>query len=113
MSWNLKWEGRATNYVPDLLRTTGRPGRMAHVAREAIWEAVQGIGEHNHDAYARVQANGWEDAQQPGLGQFNLAIAVIPEPGEIATKLRDQQPVSLHSRSGDVTPADSGPASSA
>lgn len=120
MSWSLKWEGQVTSFMPEHLAAIGKPGRMAAVSQDAIWESVQKIAEQNPTAYARVVVNGWEDAERPGLGQFNLSVQVLDsdQPGsatnEIMGDIREQQPVDLlASRERSVTPSVPEPASSA
>lgn len=75
--FNLEWGGRATDFVPELLKTTGKPGRVAAAARDAVWESVQRIGEQDAGAWVRVTVNGQERADRPGLGRFTLSVDVL------------------------------------
>lgn len=95
MTWNLGWEGRATDFVPDLLQTVGKPGPVASAAKDALWASVQAVGERDASAWVKVTANGWEAPDKPGLGQFTMTVMVLEEPGEIQKRLADQQPVDL------------------
>lgn len=95
MTWNFAWEGRATDFIPDNLQTTGKPGAVASAAKDALWESVQAIGNRSSSAYVRIQANGWEDADKPGLGRFSLSVDVLEEPSTITERIRAQRPVDL------------------
>lgn len=96
MTFSLEWGGRATDYAPELLQANGKPGRMAAAAKDAVWEAVQQIAEHDAGAWARVTVTGWEDGKKPGLGKFVLTVEVIDsEQSPIQEELVNQQPFDL------------------
>lgn len=94
-SWSTSWAGTATDFTPELLAVSGKPGRIAAVAADAIWESVQRIGEQDVHARVKLEADGYEDRENPGIGRFSLEISVEPEPTEIQSKLENQQPVDL------------------
>lgn len=95
MTWNISWEGRATDFEPNLLNTLGKPGKVAQIARDALWEAVQKAAEADGQAWVKVSGHGWEHPTDLGLGKMVLSVELMPEPGEIQTKIAEQQPVDL------------------
>ena len=96
MSWELKFEGRATDFVPDLLRASGAPGPTAQLAKEALWVALQGAGERNPRAWVNARAQGYENKEEPGTGQMTIMISVKGDaPSAIDQELMRQQPVDL------------------
>lgn len=94
-SWSTEWCGTATDFMPDLLAISGKPGRIAAVATDAIWESIQKIGEQDVHAIVRVVAQGYDEKDSPGIGRFSIALSVEPEPSEIQRQLEAQQPVDL------------------
>lgn len=94
-SWNLIYEGRATDYMPERLRALGSPGTVASVARDAIWEAVQAIATRDSAAWVRVTVGGWETQENPDHGQFQLNFLVTDEPSQISLDIDQQQPIDL------------------
>jgi hypothetical protein len=95
MSWNISWEGRATDFAPDLLQTLGKPGRVAQIARDVLWEGVQRAGEQNSEAWVRVSGHGWEQPDNPGLGKMVITVDLIPEPSDVSKQLAAQKPMDL------------------
>lgn len=103
MGWELKWEGRATDFVPDLLEAAGHPGAVAFLAKEALWEAVQSAGERNPSAWVEVKAQGIENKEEPGSGKVTIMMEVREDAPDkpmdkVQEQLRRQQPISLLDR---------------
>lgn len=106
MSWELKWEGRATDFVPDLLLVSGSPGAVAHYTKTTLWELIQSAGERNPHAWVEVVAQGWEEKSEPGSGAMALTFKIAADsPSEISQAVRAQQPIDLLRRPAAETPA--------
>ena len=100
MSWHSKWEGRATDFAPDLLAMRGNPGRTAFVARTAAWESVQGVAEQDVHAWVELKIEGMDDPDNPGLGRFSVSVVVKEEPSGVLADVHAQRPHDLLERQG-------------
>lgn len=105
MSWSTEWGGRATDFEPSLLRTMGKAGATAQIAVDALYGAVQSIGERDPLAWVRVVARGHEEKDQPGLGTFSIEVTVVgDEDSPVRDQLEANRPVDLLSTSGAGAP---------
>lgn len=93
--WSSRWEGRATDFAPELLTTAGRMGPLGAAAKDAAWEAIQRAGEADPTAWVVVAIEGWDDKEHPGQGHITVSMYVKSNPSEIEDHIRRQQPVDL------------------
>lgn len=94
-SWSMKWTGRATDFVPDLLVVTGKPGRVAALAKDLLYEAAQAMGDKDPQAFVSLGCSGWDEREDVGHGHFTMVVEIDGPPSEIQQSLTDQQPVNL------------------
>lgn len=75
--FKLEYGGRATDYAPELLQTHGKAGRLANAAKDALWEAIQGIAERDVGAWVKAFVSGEESPKEPGVGRFIFTLEVL------------------------------------